>query len=270
MVLGGGGVTGVAWQVGLLLGWQRAGLNVRAADTIVGTSAGSIVGALLALSADLEALAQEQLADVTSEAPIEADMPTVMQAFMVLFDPSRAPKEARQIVGKMALDAAVGDEARYLRRFANRFVDQRWPSEPRLRLTGVDAHSGESIEWDHRSSVPLHLAVAASCAVPCVFPPVTIGERRYMDGGIRSAVNADLAAGASRVVVVAPMLQFSPRWPREREKLGAAELLVVAPDAGATEAIGPNVMDLARRSAAFEAGLAQASTLLDAAQRLLL
>ena len=66
------------------------------------------------------------------------------------------------------------------------------------------------------------------------------------------------------------MLQFSPRWPREREKPGAAELLVVAPDAGATEAIGPNVMDLARRSAAFEAGLAQASTLLDAAQRLLL
>ena len=57
---------------------------------------------------------------------------------------------------------------------------------------------GSLVQWQRSSGVPLPLAVASSCAVPWVYPPVTINGRRYMDGGARSATNADLAAGHGR------------------------------------------------------------------------
>jgi len=70
-------------------------------------------------------------------------------------------------------------------------------------VTAVDAATGEFRTFDRDSGVPLVQAVAASCAVPGVYPPVTIGGRRYVDGGMRSAANVDLAAGVERVVVLA-------------------------------------------------------------------
>ena len=67
------------------------------------------------------------------------------------------------------------------------------------------ADNGEFVAFEKSSGVSLVDAVAASCAVPGVWPPVTINGRRYIDGGMRSAVNADLAAGYERVVVLAPI-----------------------------------------------------------------
>jgi NTE family protein len=109
-------------------------------------------------------------------------------------------------------------------------------------------------------------AVAASCAVPGVFPPVTVDGRRYIDGGVRSGTNADLAAGASAAVVLAPMARLSPMAapPAELEVLRrTGPVVLVAPDDAADEAIGPNVLDVSRRAAAAEAGLVQGATLVD-------
>ncbi len=75
-----------------------------------------------------------------------------------------------------------------------------------MSVTAVDVYTGELREFDKDSGVPLVDAVAASCAVPGVWPPVTIGERRYMDGGVRSATNVDLAEDYSRVLLLAPMV----------------------------------------------------------------
>jgi NTE family protein len=108
-------------------------------------------------------------------------------------------------------------------------------------------------------------AVGASCAVPGVWPPVTIGSRRFMDGGVRSVANADIAIRYERVVIVAPVAQgIGPLMPspgRQAAALAAAgaRVALVRPDRAAMRAIGRNVLDVSRRAAAATAGRAQAA-----------
>jgi NTE family protein len=135
-----------------------------------------------------------------------------------------------------------------------------WPDRD-LRITAVDTAGGEPAVFGPASGVPLPLAVAASCAVPCLFPPVTIGGRRFMDGGVRSGTNADLATGAAAIVVIAPMGVLRPLIEREIAITGAARSLLIEPDEAASEAIGPNVLDPSRRAAAVDAGLRQGESL---------
>jgi NTE family protein len=133
----------------------------------------------------------------------------------------------------------------------------------------VETVSGDPVVWDRDSGVPLLLAVAASCAVPGVWPPVTVDGRRYMDGGVRSGTNADLAAGHGVVVVLAPIAgdALGGSLDDEVASLGPdAKVLVISPDTAALEAIGPNPLDPSRRAPAVAAGLAQASAVAEAAR----
>lgn len=138
----------------------------------------------------------------------------------------------------------------------------QWP-ERRLLATAIDTEDGSFVTWDRTSGVPLPLAVASSCAVRWVYPPVTINQRRYMDGGVRSTTNADVAAGFEVVLIVAPMGGFMPAA-LEDEVTGlrsaGSTVDVILPDQPALSAIGPNLLDPARRPAAAEAGLAQAES----------
>jgi NTE family protein len=254
LVLGGGGITGIAWEVGILAGLHRAGTDLTAPDLIVGTSAGSVVGAHLAAGVDLDSMVDAQHNGPTEDVPA-VDMAPVMAAFAIMADRRLDPQEARAKVGALALAADTGDEDRHVARFAGGLPAPEWPERP-LIITGVDAESGEAAAWSRDSGVPLARAIAASCAVPCVFPPITIGGRRFMDGGVRSGTNADLAKGADRIVVVAPMAAFAP--PLELAALREhAEVTLIQPDPAALAAIGPNVLDPSRRVAALQAGLAQ-------------
>jgi NTE family protein len=132
----------------------------------------------------------------------------------------------------------------------------------------VNTGSGELAVWDSGSGVPLGRAVASSCAVPGVYPPVTIGGRRYMDGGIRSETNADLAAGASAVIVLDAVGHLTPRdrLRAELATLGTGSTLVITPDESAAGVIGTNMLDPAIWSPAMEAGLAQAAACTDPAR----
>ena len=127
-------------------------------------------------------------------------------------------------------------------------------------MTAVDAESGEPVAWHGGSGVRLDRAVAASCAVPAVYPPVTIDGRRYMDGGIRSATNADLAAGASAVIVLNAIGHLTPPEPLQAElaALGTAATLVITPDSAAADAMGTNLLDAVTAAPSLEAGLTQA------------
>jgi NTE family protein len=112
--------------------------------------------------------------------------------------------------------------------------------------------------------VPLVRAVAASCAVPCVYPPIAVNGRRYIDGGIRSGTNADLAAGADTVVVIAPMADSGSLGAPAAELAGLRErstVSLIKPDKAALAAIGTNVLDATRREPALEAGIAQGESL---------
>lgn len=264
VVLGGGGIAGVAWEAGIVAGLGRAGVNLSSADVVVGTSAGSIVGSHVAFATDLQALAARSLADSGSDpaAVPPVDLDSVLTLIAPLFDPALDPVQARRQIGAAARAAAVGEEHAHIARIATLLpAGGLWP-EHRFLVTAVDTESGELVAWHRGSGVPLDLAVASSCAVPGAYPPVTIGGRRYMDGGMRSATNADLAAGASAVIVLDAVGHLTPRETVQAElaTLGAASTLVITPDDSAAAVIGTNVLDMASWAPALEAGLTQAKS----------
>ena len=176
--------------------------------------------------------------------------------------------EFRRRVGALALAAEKAgltpSEQERLDVIGSRLVGTEWP-ERRLVITAVDAETGEFCAFDRDSGVPLLQAVAASCAVPGVYPPVTIGERRYVDGGMRSAANADLAHGYDRLVVLAPIPRgIGPMASVDAQVTGmVSRVAVVSPDAASRTAIGRNVLDPAARAPSARAGRAQAAAVAD-------
>ncbi|MFB6616065.1 patatin-like phospholipase family protein [Streptomyces sp. NPDC085524] len=263
LVLGGGGLTGIGWECGILYGLARAGVDLTTADLVVGTSAGSVVGAQLTsglLSA--QELYERQLGDARGELAAKLGA-GVMARFALAMVRSRNSTAYRQRIGAMALAAATEAEAERRKVLAARLVSHEWP-ERRFVVTAVDAHTGEPADFDRASGAGLVDAVSASCAVPGVWPPVTVGGRRFIDGGVRSATNADLAAGYARVVIVAPIalgsgLVPSPAAQAGRLRKAGARVLLITPSAAARKAFGRNVLDPARRDPAARAGLAQAA-----------
>ncbi|WP_305786860.1 patatin-like phospholipase family protein [Symbioplanes lichenis] len=259
LVLGGGGITGIAWELGLLAG---LGLTLAEDDLVVGTSAGAYVGALLATGTDLSSAARAAAAvDIELSPRIDAGL--LAQGFALLGDRSLAPEQLRARLGGLAMAAPVGSPAAHVDRFAAQLPVHEWPAAPRLVITAVDTATGALAAWDAAAGVPLPDAVAASCALPGIFPPVAIDGGHYMDGGVHSVTHAALAAGASAVLVVAPsgggMLRASPE--AELAALAPPRSLLITPDAAARAAIGGNILDPGRRAPALAAGTAQAATL---------
>lgn len=262
LVLGGGGVTGIAWELGVLTGLAEAGVDLTGADFVVGTSAGSVVGAQITSGAPLHELFDRQLQPPGSERVARMTRGTLARyAWAMLLSRGR-DQEFRRRIGTLALRAeAAGltpSEEERLAVTRSRLVSDEWPQRP-LVVTAVDAESGEFRTFDRDAGVPLVAAVAASCAVPGVYPPVTVGGRRYVDGGVRSAANADLAQGYERVVVLAPIVRGAgPVTSVDAQVTGmVARVTVVQPDAASTAAIGKNVLDPAARRPSAEAGRAQ-------------
>jgi NTE family protein len=261
LVLGGGGVTGVAWEIGLLAGLAERGVNLADADLVVGTSAGSVVGAQLTSGTSVSELYRAQLTPPSAE--VMARLGTMVIArYLWAMSISRDPARARARIGRMAMAAKTMPEAERRKVMAT-IVAAKWP-DTRLLITAVDAESGELEAFDAASGVSLQDAVGASCAVPGVWPPVTIGGRRFMDGGMRSPANADLASGYRRVVVIAPLTRGFGHMTSVASQVAGmgsgTRTLVVEPDQAAVRAIGRNVLDPARRAPAARAGYAQATT----------
>lgn len=266
VVLGGGGIAGVAWEAGILLGLQQAGIDLSAADIVVGTSAGSIVGSYLASGTDLSALAALAGTPAADPGPGgAAGLDEILTVMAPLFDATLDPVAARRQVGATALAADTGGEDEHIERIAALLPErQQWPRR-RFLVTSVDAGSGELAVWEAGSGAPLDRAVAASCAVPGMFPPVTIGGSRYLDGGVRSITNADLATGASAVLVLDALGYLLPREPLAAElaSLGAGSTVVLTPDETAAAVMGASLMDPAVGAPVLAAALAQAASCAD-------
>jgi NTE family protein len=260
LVLGGGGITGVAWETGLLAGLSAAGVPVDRPDLVVGTSAGSVVGAQLASGTPLEELYERQLAPVSGQ-PAPAVGIRVIAGFMASAFGSD-DRKARARLGRRALRATTAPESTRRDVIAQRLPSHDWPSSTDLVVIAVAAETGDVAAWRRESGVPLVDAVAASCAVPVVWPPMTVDGRRYVDGGVRSPVNADYATGCERVLVLAPTtaaFRRSGRIPRQLASLGTGvRSLVISPDAAARAEMGRNVLDAAFRAASARAGRRQA------------
>lgn len=277
LVLGGGGVVGIAWETGVLKGLRDGGVDPATADLIVGTSAGSIVGTQVRGGRSLDELYAEQSApsDGQVEQVAGPDLEKLMSIFARWSQALEMTEEICAEIGAQAIEAKTAPEEEWLQAIGSRLPDPvAWPDSA-LVVTAVDAESGAFRTWDRTSGVALRAAVASSCTVPGMFPPVTIEGRRYIDGGVRSGTNADLARGHNTVVLVAPIGGSEAgigaiarrQLDAEVEGLRAAgsTVDVILPDAQAQEAFGPNLMDPSRRGTAAEAGLRQGA---EAAARL--
>jgi len=261
LVLGGGGVAGIAWEIGVLDALARAGADLTAADRIVGTSAGAAVGAQICTGEALSSLCDRQLVpvDQSGELHVESSLDGLLERFAACFDGSPDEVEVRRRLGQVALDAPTVPESARRSVIESRLSVHEW-TERELLVTAVDAVTGEFRAFDRTSGVPLIDAVAASCAVPGIWPPVTIAGSRFIDGGVRSGTNADLAAGAEVVVILAPFPGgFGPTATVEAEALRSAGAVVevIAADAESVAAFGVNVLDPATRGPALREGRRQ-------------
>ncbi|MDT0304827.1 patatin-like phospholipase family protein [Streptomonospora wellingtoniae] len=261
LVLGGGGVTGIAWELGVLAGLREAGLDLSAADTVVGTSAGSVVGAQITSGAAIEDLYARQLRPPDGEIAARLH-PGVLARWAWAFVRERDPRRARARIGRMAHAGSGSSVAERRRVIASRLPSVQWPRTD-LLIAAVDARTGERAVFERTTGAALVDAVTASCAVPGVWPPAVIGGRPYIDGGVHSTSNADLAAGSGGVVALCPIARGAGPLPGPADELAALEAsgartALVSPDAAAVAAIGPNVLDPAARAASARAGRAQA------------
>jgi NTE family protein len=267
LVLGGGGVAGIAWMTGLLFGLSENGVDLRNAELILGTSAGSAVAAQLGCPISLEELYRRQVDPALQPREITPD-PRLLQALLQAFPATAGNRaELTRKVGQWALRAPTVTEAERRSVVAARLPAHAWPDRL-LRITAVDTETGETRIFDRLSGTSLVDAVAASCAVPGVWPPVTIDGRRYMDGGVRSSDNADLAKGYARIVILSPnglradeIVAFPLRGQIEILENASAQTYLVEPDDGSRIAIGINPLLPETRKPAAEAGRAQAQTI---------
>jgi NTE family protein len=280
LVLGGGGPVGIAWECGLLAGLAQGGADLGQADRIIGTSAGSFVGAKLALGTAAAELAEPILAEADRTPTLSAgggerkppDLSFLMEKMAEAQTSPRNPAEVRAEIGRWALEQPTIDEDGFIASFGRSFAslpDEAWP-ERGYACTAVDAETGAFQLWTATSGVGVVRAVASSCSVPGVYPPVSLKGRRYIDGGMRSPTNADLATGFDKVVVVA--LRLGDGGPNDRMRAlldqevsvltdGGAKVLILTPDDASQAAFGPNLMDFRRRPDAVRAGLAQGAAL---------
>ncbi len=266
LVLGGGGVAGIAWELGFLKGLADSGVNLGDADLVVGTSAGACVGAQIRSSTSIDDLYDLQLDPVASakERAVAFDMVQLIAIFQELQTAGSGEQKTAVLarVGAMALAATTLSEKERLDIITSRLPSLDWPSRP-LLITAVDAHSGEFVVFDSQSGVSLVDAVAASCAVPGVWPPVTIGAKRFIDGGVRSSISADLAAGSAKVLIIAPSANASAQIDDEQTALesNGAQVFVIRADKDAVEAFGLNPLDPATRTPSAIAGRNQGRAL---------
>jgi NTE family protein len=202
LVLGGGGIAGIAWMTGLLTGLADASQDVTKVDTIIGTSAGSTVAAQLGSGLTLPELYARQADPTWQVAEImgDVDLENFGRDLKGVLQGTNSLEEVRRALGRFAVQTQTVTEAARRTVIESRLPSHEWPTALTLKLVAVDAESGETQVFDNASGVALVDAVHASCAVPGLWPPATIGERRYVDGAVRSNTSADLALGASHVL----------------------------------------------------------------------
>ncbi|MFE3192788.1 patatin-like phospholipase family protein [Nocardia sp. NPDC059240] len=254
LVLGGGGAVGLSWMAGVVIGLREHGIDTALAERIVGTSAGAVVGAALAAEVDLTLLLRRPGPDSDLE-PIEFDPNSFGEILGLLATPGLDPAEARRRVGARALEMNVGDPAAHIARIGGFVGNVAWPQRD-LRITAVSVTTGDLQVWTPDGKATLPEALASSTSVPGVFPPIPIDGDFYIDGGMRSPINADLAAGAERILIIEPLAHLFPHVPSDRDLGGAATSFIV-PDADAIAAYGLDLFNAAALEPAYEAGLRQ-------------
>jgi NTE family protein len=264
LVLAGGGLAGIAWETGVLAGIAdespAAARLLLDSDVLVGTSAGSAVAAQISSGCPIEELFGRQIAETSAEIDPGVDVDAITELFLAALDGPRSPVEQMKRIGAVALTTETVPEPVRRQVIAQRLPSHDWPDRV-LRLTAIDTATGELVVFDQNSGVELIDAVAASCAVPGAWPPVTIAGRRYMDGGVASSINLGAAGDCHVVVVMTPSGVDAPSpfgaGPAAEIGAFAGTSFGVFADNESLAAFGPNPLDPRCRVSSARAGREQ-------------
>ncbi len=273
LVLGGGGPVGRAWEVGILKAFQDAGVDVNRADLMVGTSSGANLATQIRSGMNVSSLYDTLMATGNSPPPPPSGAePGFDPAYAAQTqEPARdalrtAPEvapEIRKQVGQMALVAPrmVPEEVAIRNNMAPLGDVRSWPVQP-LKIAAGDVTDGTIRFFDRTQDVPIERALAASNALPGQIAPITIGDRRYMDGFVGGA-NIDAAAGTGILLVLWTGAAESPVFQAEvaRARSRGSQVFAIAPDPDGRAAMGPNNQDLTKRAPSVQTGLRQGKTL---------
>ena len=243
LVLGAGGVLGFAWMVGALAALEaEEGFDARDVEICVGTSAGSILAALLGSGVSVEAMVRHQQGipipgdlDIGWDYDRDSGGALPPRPRLGVGSPDllrRIARHPRQVPPLVALSAVLPrgrGTLEPLRRMVERVTpageDSGWPTQPQVWVVALDYSGGRRVAFGREGAPPATLAAAvtASCAIPGWYAPSVINGRRYVDGGTTSPTSLDLLAGRGldEVHVLAPMASFA--YDRPRSPVARAE-----------------------------------------------
>ncbi|HTZ57831.1 MAG TPA: patatin-like phospholipase family protein [Acidobacteriaceae bacterium] len=284
LVLGGGGAAGHAWVIGIVAGLAAVGRDItESADLVVGTSSGATAAAQVRSGIPPAELLASVLSPPVQQGgenrgrPPSVPMAAVFERMRAIGAAATSAADLQRAMGAFGLesDATLEPVAQQRRAIvAARLPRLQWPDRPMI-VVAVNAHTGELAAFDRDSGVDLVDAVTASTALPGLAPTHNINGTRYINGGARSAENADLASGYANVVVLAPFggrtgtlaagqfegLRRLPGADLESQvealRKQGSRVEVITPDAASRAAMGSNQMELATRIPAARAGFAQ-------------
>jgi NTE family protein len=264
LLLGGGGAVGIAWENGVLAGLVDAiGFEPSKATVIVGTSAGSAVGADMALGKDPhDALALDRARENPRRELPRPDLAKgpFAEIIALMLSPEAGRPETVARIAEIATGAdTVLSEEQFVSMFQRTVGTDEWPDVD-FRPTATACSTGRPKFWTAADGVPLSRAVASSCAIPGYFPPVSHAGEHYMDAArgrrYHTGIVKDLALDAALFIgpriaiprvsemLVDDMAALEATGVRVHTILGSKRL----------SALGPNLMDYSKRPAAFECG----------------
>ncbi|TRX56591.1 patatin-like phospholipase family protein [Thalassomonas sp. M1454] len=269
LVLGGGGVTGIAWMTGILAGLEENGLDLSIFDSIVGTSAGSTVGAQISSSTSLTELFERQVdkSKQNHELVPKLNKLALLWKLLPALRYWKSPIKFRQCIGKIASKTNSVQPEKRLEVIHARLTEHNWPSgdlAPTLNIIAIDAQTGQHVIFNQDSDISLTNAVAASCAVPIVWPAVRDNNHVFVDGGIRSMNNADLITGCKKVLIISPTGagKKGMPWANLQDEVAllkaqGAQVHVIIPDEYSLSEMGKNPLDPNKRTDSALAGKKQ-------------
>ena len=294
LVLGAGGVLGASWTIGALNALQDVtGWDPRTAEVVIGTSAGSVLAAFIANDVTPEQLLNHQRGvlvegdpvieyDASGEGALPPRPKLGLGSARLLKTVARHPRKVTPLTALASITPQGRGSLDPVRRLVEAVCPRgTWAPHPRTWIVAMDYDTGKRIPFGREGAPPAGLsdAVTASCAIPGWYAPVTIGGRRYVDGGACSPTSLDLVTPLEldEVYVLSPMTSFDYDSPSSRiarverqfrrvvtrrlikeavkvRRTGTA-VVMLGPGAEDLEAIGANLMDARRRDDVLETSL---------------
>lgn len=246
LVLGGGGITGIAWESGVLAALIENGMNISQIGKIFGTSAGAFVGAVLSNNQDMKAYYHylNENKDPNEQTKLKKEVYEMWRQAYI--QGGNNQESIGRLLGEMIdqVQPVISMKERK-KAIAKRLNDSKWTSQ--LVITAINARTGQLETINQQIGMDLIDSVAASEAVPGLWPHVTMNGKDYIDGGMVSSTNACLAKDFKQILIIAPLTQKIGKLPNvfddEITLSNTSDVYTITPDEFSKSIIGDNIYD---------------------------